>query len=66
MSQADLFGGGHLLPPSREQDILDLWKAGRNLDEIASAFDISPMRACHELNLVLNARCAGVNFSKWR
>lgn len=52
-----------LFTAARDAEILRLWLAGANLDQIAAAFSIDAMRACHEVNAVLNARTVGVDFS---
>jgi hypothetical protein len=41
---------------TREDVIYAMWMQGKTLEDIAKAFDITEIRACHEVNDILNER----------
>ena len=58
--QPDLFAH------SRDAEILAAWRAGANLDDIAALIGVPVMRACHEVNRILNAAAQGLDFASVR
>jgi 7-cyano-7-deazaguanine synthase in queuosine biosynthesis len=53
MMQPDLFASDKT---NRDEQMLAMWMAGRNLTAIAVAFGINENRAAHEMNRILNER----------
>jgi hypothetical protein len=49
-----------------DAELLALWQAGANLDDIATACGTTVVRAAHDMNRVLNKQTIGMDFAKLR